>query len=156
MREADKKRENREKLKRQLQDKELEECTFKPNINRKTSQPTLVNLNKFDQDRVPLHERAHEILKQKQDRVQQLRAEREIEQMENLFRPQINQRSDKLAQLKNYQQVQTSVTERLYNDAQDRINKLSSYARDESDCTFTPCLTNDLASAHSESGANDF
>jgi hypothetical protein len=48
MREADKKRENREKLKRQLQDKELEECTFKPNINRKTSQPTLVNLNKFD------------------------------------------------------------------------------------------------------------
>jgi hypothetical protein len=54
---------------------------------------------------VPLHERAHEILKQKQDRVQQLRAEKEIEQMEKLFRPQINQRSDKLAQLKNYQQV---------------------------------------------------
>lgn len=65
MREADKKREKREKLKRYLQEKELEECTFRPNINRKTTHPTLVNLNKFDQDRVPLHERANEIVKQK-------------------------------------------------------------------------------------------
>ena len=37
MRETENKREKREKLKRHLQDKELEECTFHPNINRKTS-----------------------------------------------------------------------------------------------------------------------
>jgi hypothetical protein len=67
MREADKTRENREKLKRQLQKKELEECTFKPNINRKTSNPSLCNVNKFDQP--PLYERAHDIVKLKQERV---------------------------------------------------------------------------------------
>jgi len=58
---ADKQREKRERLRRQQQEKELEECTFHPNINRKSDHPTLVNLNKLQQ--APLHERAHSILK---------------------------------------------------------------------------------------------
>jgi hypothetical protein len=45
--EAEKTREKREKLRRQLAEKELEECTFHPNINRKSKEPTLVNLNKL-------------------------------------------------------------------------------------------------------------
>ena len=61
-READKTREKREKLKRKLQEKEFEECTFRPNINRKSENPAIVNLNKFEA-RAPLYERANEILK---------------------------------------------------------------------------------------------
>lgn len=76
--------------------------------------------------------------------------------MEKLFKPQINQRSDKLAQLKNYQQIQTGVSDRLYNDAQDRINKLTSCAGDDRNYTFTPCLSQAMMSTQSESGASDF
>ena len=68
--------------------------------------------------------------------MQQLRMESEIAATENLFRPQINQRSDKLAQLKQ----QTAVSDRLYNDAQERIHKMNMLsAKTESDqYTFTP------------------
>lgn len=124
--ENERKKEKREKLKREQQDKEMSECTFHPNINRKTSHPTLVNPNKFDQDRVPLHERATEILKRKQDKIQNLRAEQEFDQMDKLFKPQINSKSDKIAQLKNFEQNQKPVSERLYGDAQERVNKLIS------------------------------
>jgi hypothetical protein len=76
-----------------------------------------------------------------------MRADQEIEQMQKLFKPQINERSDKLAQLKNYQQIQTGVSERLYNDAQERINKLTSCANgDDRNYTFTPCLSQAMMS----------
>ncbi len=103
--EADKRREKREKLKREQQELELQDCTFQPNINRKTSNPTIVNLKKFDEGRTPLHERVQEIQKQRQERIQNLRAKSELEERQNYFKPQINQRSDKLAQLKLMQEL---------------------------------------------------
>ena len=43
----------------------MQECTFKPNINRKTENPAIVNIKKFEENRTPIHERTNEILKQK-------------------------------------------------------------------------------------------
>lgn len=60
MHEADLRREKRERLRRRQIEQEMGDCTFKPNINRKSSAPSIVNINKLD-DRVPLHERAQEI-----------------------------------------------------------------------------------------------
>ena len=53
-----------------------------------------------------------------------MRVKAEINQTENQFRPRINQRSDKIAQVKQNHELQVaSVTERLYNDAAERIER---------------------------------
>ena len=64
---------------------------------------------------------------------------------ENHFRPQINQRSDKLAQLKQMHEFNNAqdVAVRLYNDAAQRVERhirVSNMleAEDNSKCTFHP------------------
>jgi len=71
--------------------------------------------------------------------------------MDKLFKPQINSKSDKIAQLKNYEQNQKPVSERLYSNAQERVNKLiSSSTQDERHCTFNPVF------CQQQSQSNDF
>ena len=65
----------------------MQHCTFKPNINRKTTAPSIVNINKLEAERVPLHERANDIQRERQERIQRLRAQHEIEERDNLFKP---------------------------------------------------------------------
>lgn len=64
---------------------------------------------------------------------------------ENLFKPQINQRSDKLAQLKQMHELNNAqdVAVRLYKDAAERVERhirVSNMleAEDNSKCTFHP------------------
>ena len=45
--EADLRREKRERLRRRQIEQEMGDCTFKPNINRKSSAPSIVNINKL-------------------------------------------------------------------------------------------------------------
>ena len=97
MHEADARREKRERLKRELSEQEMQGCSFRPNINRKTTAPSIVNINKLEVVRVPLHERAWEIQREKQERLQRMRAINELEQKDNLFQPQINPRSNQMA-----------------------------------------------------------
>ena len=68
----------------------MQECSFQPRTFKGT-----VNKNKFGQ--IPIHERAEQIQKEKNERLQQLRVKAEVEQSDNQFRPTINQRSDKIA-----------------------------------------------------------
>ena len=93
MHEADKRRENREKLKREQDEQLMQECSFQPNTYKGA-----INKNKFGT--TPIHERAQQIQKEKNERLQQLRVKAEIDQKEHQFKPRINQRSDKIAQVK--------------------------------------------------------
>ena len=57
--------------------------------------------------------------------MQQLRIESELSQQES-FKPQINKRSEKIAQVKHLNEYQSgSVTDRLYHDAANRLEKQS-------------------------------
>ena len=58
-------KERRERLKRVKADEEMAECSFRPNINRKMTAPSIININKLEAERVPLHERATDIQKSK-------------------------------------------------------------------------------------------
>ena len=61
MHEADKRRENRERLKREQEEQLMQECSFQPNTFKGT-----VNKNKFG---IPIHERAQQIQKEKNERL---------------------------------------------------------------------------------------
>ena len=76
MHEADRRRENREKLKREQEMQLMQECSFQPNTYKGS-----VNKNKFGQ--VPIHERVDRIQKEKNERLQQLRVKAEVEQTDN-------------------------------------------------------------------------
>ena len=80
MHEADRRRENREKLKREQEMQLMQECSFQPNTlyGRNSA---MVNKNKFGQ--VPIHERVEQIQKEKNERLQKLRVKAEVEQTDN-------------------------------------------------------------------------
>lgn len=147
MQEADRRKENREKLKRELDIKMMQECSFQPNLITKST--PFVNKNKLDNG--PIHTRIDEITRERNERMQALRMKNEMDRQES-FIPQINKRSDKIAQVKNQNDYCTgTVTERLYNDASTRLERARSkpgsvraattFETDES-CTFKPNIGN--------------
>ena len=121
-------------MKREQDLLEMQECSFQPNLisNREGSASRggtsfsggMINKNKFS-SRLPIHERVHIIQKEKSERLQKLRVKAEEDHAEsNKFRPEINTKSDKIAQYKQEQEVKApSVVDRLYNDASSRIER---------------------------------
>ena len=75
--EADLKKEKRERLKRELENEQMRNCTFKPAIlssahsHSNTTMP-IVNLDKLD-NREPMHVRVADLQKQKNEKLQKLR-----------------------------------------------------------------------------------
>ena len=82
--EADLKMEKREKLKRELEQEQMKNCSFHPkilshnNFDKTKSYSTLavVNLEKLE-NRDPIHERVTELQKQKNEKLQKLRIQSE-------------------------------------------------------------------------------
>ena len=74
--EADRRRENREKLKREQELQLMQECSFQPRTYKGA-----INKNKFGQ--IPIHERVDQMQKEKNERLQQLRVRAEVEQTDN-------------------------------------------------------------------------
>lgn len=68
MHEADLKKEKREKLKRELEQEAMKDCSFRPKIQSTAT----VNMDKL-QERDPIHERVNELQKQKNEKLQKLR-----------------------------------------------------------------------------------
>ena len=107
----------------------MQECSFQPNIKKFASQ-AMINVEKFNQ-RAPMHERVGDIVKEKNNRQEQLRQKTEKEQEEELlFKPKINEKSEKIIQVKQMQRrtmshsdMETEVVDRLYSDASHRIEK---------------------------------
>ena len=76
MHEADKRKEKREKLKREMDLDVMKECSFKPTIIQ--SSHSGVNVNKFN-SQAPIHERMSELQKEKNENLQRLRMKSEQE-----------------------------------------------------------------------------
>jgi hypothetical protein len=90
--------EKKERLKRQVDEARMKECTFQPNLKRHSSQQ-LINMNKYD-SRKPIHNRVGQVLKNKQEHKELLRIKNENAEKEvNTFRPKINKKSDKIMQV---------------------------------------------------------
>lgn len=106
----------------------MKDCSFKPKILGATassaSQSTIaVNLEKL-QGRDPIHQRVSDLQKEKNEKLQKLRMKSEQEQLDSFtFQPQVNRKSAKMAVIKN----EAPVVERLYKDANDRIEKQMSH-----------------------------
>lgn len=76
----------------------------------------------------------------------------EIDQTENLFKPQINSRSDKLAQMK----PRVSVQDRLYDDAQSRISRVHMLSQQQESKLFTPAISQSFSYFQHPSDPSDF
>ena len=109
----------------------MKDCSFRPkilsnnNFDKSKSYSTLavVNLDKLE-NRDPIHERVSELQKQKNEKLQKLRIQSEQEQQEKYtFQPQVNKKSEKIAIIKQSAEQANSVVERLYRDANERIEK---------------------------------
>ena len=116
-------------MKREQELAQMAECSFQPNLvsNREGSQSrsaAMINKNKFN-SMLPIHERVHIIQKEKNERLQKLRVQAEEDQAESVkFRPEINTRSEKIAQYKQDSEIKNAnVVDRLYNDASSRIER---------------------------------
>jgi hypothetical protein len=70
MHEADKRKENREKLKREMEMELMKDCSFKPKLMNNSN--STVNMNKFN-SKTPIHERVGELQKEKNEKLQKLR-----------------------------------------------------------------------------------
>ncbi len=67
MHEADKRKERREKLKRDRENEQMKDCSFKPKLVSNSSQAT-VNINKLT-GQAPIHERVGNLQKEKNERL---------------------------------------------------------------------------------------
>ena len=113
----------------------MKDCSFHPkilssnNFDKSKSYSTIavVNLDKLE-NREPIHERVSELQKQKNEKLQKLRIQSEQEQQEKFtFQPQVNKKSEKIAIIKQSADQSNSVVERLYRDANERIEKQMSH-----------------------------
>jgi hypothetical protein len=129
----------------------MQECSFQPNLITRHSSTPFVNKNKFTN---PIYMRVDELQKAKNERMQQLRIQNELDiQEENCFKPQINKRSEKIAQVKQMNEYASgSVTDRLYHDASTRLEKqarttnnsvrAASVKPEDDSYTFKPAIGN--------------
>ena len=98
MHEADVRKERREKLKRELEQQQMKDCSFKPQLM--TTSSSVVNINKFS-NVAPIHERVTSLQKEKNEKLQKLRMKSEQDQSDNLtFHPQVNSKSAKITTVK--------------------------------------------------------
>lgn len=138
--EGERKKQKLERLKREQEQAVMQECSFQPNTNHQRKYSSshgnnlkhhsvssvhtpIVNKNKF-LAQPPIYKRVDQELKAKQERMERLREDTESQQTDNLFRPNINERSEKIAQIKQIQNCQAQeVSDRLYSDASTRIER---------------------------------
>ncbi|CDW79342.1 UNKNOWN [Stylonychia lemnae] len=122
MHEADIRKEKREKLKREVEQEQMKDCSFKPQLMAQSN--SVVNVNKFG-NQVPIHERVGHLQKEKNEKLQKLRMKSEQEQQDLTFHPQVNTKSAKITTVKRMEEESRpkDVVERLYQDAANKINK---------------------------------
>ena len=92
MHEADLRKEKREKLKREMDQQQMKECSFKPQLM--TTSSSVVNINKFN-GMAPIHERVGVLQKEKNEKLQKMRMKAEQEDT-NTFQPKVNDKSNRI------------------------------------------------------------
>ena len=127
-RDAKKRSDTVERTKKELEHKELKECTFKPEIISTTKASSIK----------PIYERFQEVQKKRNEKLEKLREEADSQNPELKFHPTIN----------NNKKVPTgpSVVERLCRDAEDRTKKVyqKSEILSQQEYTFEPNINHNL------------
>jgi hypothetical protein len=129
MHEADRRREKREKLKREIENEQIKSCSFQPQLVAKSS-ALAVNTHKV-QNQLPIHERVENLQREKNEKLMKLRMQTEAEDKNTTFQPAVNKKSEKIAMVKREEfDVHENAAERLYKDAADRAEKVHQKAFD--------------------------
>jgi hypothetical protein len=127
MREAKRRADTIEKARRDVEANELKECTFKPSIK-----PTAKTSNSK-----PIYERFQEVQRRRNEKLEKLREEANLNNPELKFRPQINE----------VEPSNETVVERLCKDAEMRTRKI--YQKSEllllKDYTFEPTINQGMS-----------
>ena len=98
-------------------ERELKGCTFHPDISVSSK-----NVNRDTICSKPIYERAKEIQKEKEEYLQKLRMEAELNDRNLSFKPKIIKKSEEIMMNKS-DIIGKSVTERLWKDASERVEK---------------------------------
>lgn len=93
--EANRRKENREKIKKNLEIEEMRECSFQPRLGDYKVLPRYpkVGMPGALHGQVPIHYRIDEMVKTKNDNLHRLRIEHEMAQTELTFQPRVNDKS---------------------------------------------------------------
>jgi len=84
--EVEKRRENREKIRRDQDIEEMKECSFQPKTNEYNLVPRNPRMNNFGyRSQTPLHERISDLQREKNDNLQRLRIKNEQKQSDLTF-----------------------------------------------------------------------
>lgn len=141
--ENEKRRMNREKIKRKADIESMKDCTFQPKTNDYNLIPKYPRMGQYPyayENQLPIQARVDYVMKEKEDKLHRKRMEAEMAQKEELtFQPQVNERSKKMAELRASETLgpgmrrsnsfgpnrpsTATVTDRLYRDATDRMEK---------------------------------
>lgn len=134
---------NREKIKRKADVESMKECSFRPKLNEYKVLPRYPRIGQVPyahDNQLPIQARADLVMQEKEEKLHRKRMEAEMAQKEMLtFQPKVNERSRRIAELRqsdtmgsrmkrsnsfaSFQPNANTISERLYKDATDRMEK---------------------------------
>jgi hypothetical protein len=131
---AEQMREKREKLKRDFQDDIIKDLSFQPSIDLNSKQL----LRKYENTR-PIHERYEEVIKIKNNKLQNIRNKMEIKERSK-HRPEINSKSKEILLKRSDRSFDENTFDRLYRQGLTRRRGRSIENEEDKECTFAPNL----------------
>jgi hypothetical protein len=128
-REGENRTAKREMTKRELEEQQMQQFSFKPSTNK----------NKFDDASYrPVHERYGELQRMKNEKLKQLRIKSETENPDLKFVPEISKNSEKITKIKGTIPFQERIERSIHNWNVPITKELSYPRSEEIECTFQP------------------